>query len=176
MKPIRLAALSAAASAALLLSAGCTTPPLPEPSTAADPVPALTAQVAPAVTVHYDNELVARALQVVNASMTKSGQLPKLAFSIRNKISERYPIEYQIEWRDADGAPLLVSSAWQQVTLTGNADKAVQSIGKSVNARSAAITIRIPQQVEIYVPEPDPVEQMKMQQQYNQQLLQQNAR
>lgn len=167
-------AVAAAASAAALLLAACTTPPLPGPSTAADPVPALSAQVAPNVTVHYDNELVARMLQVVNAGITKSGQLPKLAFSIRNLQSNRYPIEYQVEWRDADGAPLLVSSAWQQVTLTGNTDKAIQSIGKSVNARSAAITIRVPRATEIFNPEPDPVEQMRLQQQYNQQLMQQN--
>lgn len=174
MKLSRLLTVLATATA-LLTAAGCTTPPLPEPSSAADPVPALSTQVAPAVTVHYDNELVARALQVVNASMTKSGQLPKLAFSIRNKISERYAIEYQIEWRDGNGAPLLVSSAWQQLTLTGNGEKAIASIGKSIHAQSAHITIRIPQHVEIFVPEPDPVEQMKLQQQYNQQMMQKNT-
>ena len=173
MKKLTLRMLPFAAAA--LIAAGCATPPLPAPTEAADPVPALTAEAAPGVTVHYDNELTARALAVPSAKITKVGQLPKLAVSIRNRTSERLRIEYQIEWRDADGAPIMVSNAWQQVLLSGNTTKAVLSIGKSVNAQSAAITLRAPIDAEIFVPEPDPVEQMKLQQQYNQQVEQYNA-
>ena len=125
--------------------------------------------------MHYDNELVARMVEVKNARINTSARLPKLTFQIHNLSSQRLPIEYQIEWRDADGAPLMVSNAWQQVLLSGNTTKAVLSIGKSVNARSAAITLRAPIDAEIFVPEPDPVEQMKLQQQYNQQVEQYNA-
>lgn len=139
---------------------------------AAPPEPLLlSANVAPGVTAHYDNEIVAQALEVVRANINTSGRLPKLSFQIRNKISQRYPIEYRVEWLDSDGAPLLVSTAWQQVTLSGNSIRGIQSIGKSPDAKSVNISLRIPQPVEIFVPEPDPMEQMKMQQQYNQQVM-----
>lgn len=132
----------------------------------------LSANVAQGVSVHYESELVARALQVVNAKIDTKERLPKLSFQIRNLISQRYPIEYRIEWLDSNGAPLMISSAWQQVTLSGNAIRAVLSIGKSVDAKSVNIALRIPQPVEIFVPEADPMEQMKMQEEYNRQMMQ----
>ena len=153
-----------------LVLCGCQTP---APVSAPEPEPLLlSANVAPGVAVHYDHELVASALEVVRANINASGRLPKLTFQIRNKISQRYPIEYRIEWLDADGAPLMVSSAWQQVTLSGNAIRAVTSMGKSPDAKTVNIALRIPQPVEIFVPEPDPMEQMKMQEEYNRQMMQ----
>ena len=47
----------------------------------------------------------------------------------------------------------------------------MSSIGKSVDAKSAAVTVRVPNVTQYYSAEPDPVETMRMQQQYNQQLL-----
>lgn len=156
-----------------LILCGCATntPPAAAPAQAPEPL-LLSANVAPGVAVHYESELVAQALQVVGANINTSNRLPKLSFQIRNKISQRYPIEYRIEWLDANGAPLIVSSAWQQVTLSGNAIRGIQSIGKSPEAKSVNIALRIPQPVEIFIPEPDPMEQMKMQQEYNRQLMQ----
>lgn len=43
--------------------------------------------------------------------------------------------------------------------------KAIVSLGKSVDAAAATVTIRFPQNVEIYVPTPDPVEQMRIERQ-----------
>ena len=162
--------ISLAAVASALVLAGCAQQPVSQPGTP-EPVPALSAEIAPGVTVHYDNELVARMIEVKNARINTSARLPKLTFLIHNRSSQRLPIEYQIEWRDADGAPLIVSSGWLQATVSGNTEKAVQSIGKSVDAKSAAVTVRVPNVTEFYSAEPDPVEVMRMQQQYNQQLL-----
>ena len=109
----------------------------------------------------------------MKASINTSGRLPKLAFTIRNLSSERLRVEYQVEWRDADGAPLPLSNGWLQTQLSGNTEKAVLSIGKSVDAKSASITIRQQVPTEIFVPQPDPQEQMMLQRQYQQQLMQQ---
>ncbi len=146
--------------ALVLLLCGCAAPSMPEP---------LIVEAAPGVSVHYDNELVARALQVTNAKLVTNERLPKLVFSVRNLISERYAIEYQIEWRNEYGAPLQQSNAWLQAMLTGNAEKAVQSIGKSAEAKSAVIAIRVSQITGSYVPEADSVEVMRMQQDNRQQ-------
>ena len=162
--------LSLIAAASALVLAGCAQQPVSQPGTP-EPVPVLSAEIAPGVTVHYDNELVARMVEVKDARINTSARLPKLTFRIHNLSSQRLPIEYQIEWRDADGAPLLVSNGWLQATLTGNTEKAVSSIGKSVDAKSAAVTVRVPNVTQYYSAEPDPVETMRMQQQYNQQLL-----
>ena len=160
--------LIAAASALILV--GCAQQPVSQPGTP-EPVPVLSAEIAPGVSVHYDNELVARMVGVQNARINTSARLPKLTFQIRNFSSQRLPIEYQVEWRDADGAPLLVSNGWLQTHLSGNTEKAVQSTGKSVDAKTVAITVRVPNVTQFYSAEPDPVEMMRMQQQYNQQLL-----
>ena len=59
-----------------------------------EPVPVLSAEIAPGVTVHYDNELVARMVEVKDARINTSARLPKLTFRIHNLSSQRLPIEY----------------------------------------------------------------------------------
>ena len=49
------------------------------------------------------------------------------------------------------------------------------SEGTALWSTVCSITLRAPIDAEIFVPEPDPVEQMKLQQQYNQQVEQYNA-
>ena len=146
---------------AMFVLGGCAqqpTEPVPEPQP-----PELVSKVAPDVLVSYENECVSRALSVRSARIVRDGVVPKLIFTIRNNVSDRYPIEYQVEWRDGDGAPIMVSKAWLRVILTGNADKAVVNMAKMKDAVSVAITIRLPREVEIFVPEVDPVQQMQQQ-------------
>ena len=157
----------ASALSALLL-AGCTTPP-----PAAEPEPIqLEVAPCPGVTVTFADENVARGVAVMTARIAKQGTLPQLALTFKNISQIKFPIEYRVEWLDENGAPLMTSSAWQRITLTGSAMKSVSSIGKAQNAQTANVSVRFPIDVEIFVPEPDPVELMQVQQQMQQ--MQQN--
>lgn len=154
----------ASAVSALILS-GCANQqpvePIPEP----EPVKLVDRSVA-GVTVTYANESVANAVKVVGARLNSTERFPKLTFALLNMTQTKFPVEYQIQWIDKDGAPLQSSSAWLQTTLTGSAGKPVVSMGRSADAVSALITVRFPENVEIFVPTPDPVEQKKLEEEY----------
>ncbi len=117
------------------------------------------------VRISYANEQVATAMKVLNARIVRKGALPKLTFQLVNFSQAKYPIEYKVQWVDEDGMPLMSTAPWLQTTLTGMEAKPIGSIGKSVNAKAAHITIRFPTNVEIYVPTPDPVEKMRIERQ-----------
>lgn len=154
----------AAAAGALILS-GCANQqpvqPVPEP----EPVQLVDRSVA-GVTVTYASESVANAVKVVGTRLNTADRFPKLTFALLNMTQTKFPVEYQIQWVDKDGAPLQSSSAWLQTTLTGSTGKPVVSMGRSADAASALITVRFPENVEIFVSTPDPVEQKKLEEEY----------
>lgn len=154
-----------ALSAALL--AGCATDqPLQN-----EPVPEVKAPVqlvdrsVPNVEITYSSEPVAVVMKVMNVRLTKLGVFPKLVFHAVNFTQTKFPIEYKVQWLDADGAPLPTSAPWLQTTLSGMEAKPLSAIGKSVDAKAVKLTVRFPSNVEIYVPTPDPMEKMRIERQ-----------
>lgn len=125
------------------------------------------------ITVNYETETVASTVKVMTQHIVRNGAFPKLVFQLVNVSQTRLPVEYKVQWIDKDGAPLLTSAPWLQATLSGPEAKPLVSIGKSADAASVAITVRFPQNVQIYVPKPDPVEQMAIERQVMQEY---NAR
>lgn len=158
---------------ALTLLGGCATNE-PQQVPQAQPEPVLL-DVSPAQNVHvtFADENIARGVAVMTARIGQVGTLPQLTLVVKNVTQLKFPIEYQIEWTDENGTPLMTSAAWQRITLTGNMKKSLSNIGKSQDARIANVAIRFPVDIEIYVPEPDPMAQMKLQQEIEQMQLQQ---
>lgn len=155
--------LTVTATLGTMLLAGCATnEPAPQP--APEPVQLVDNSV-PNIRITYANEQVATTVKTLNAHIIKKGALPKLVFQIVNFTQAKFPIEYKVQWLDEDGAPLQSTAPWLQTTLSGMEAKPVVSLGKSVDAHAAQITIRFPQNVEIYVPTPDPVEKMRIERQ-----------
>lgn len=154
--------LVAAVAAALL--AGCATqePPVAQPEP--KPIELVDTSVSN-VRITYANEQVAMAMKAMNVRMIKDGTFPKLVFQLVNFTQAKFPVEYKVQWLDRDGAPLQSTAPWLQTTLTGMEAKPLVSLGKSVDAQSAQVTIRFPQNVEIYVPTPDPAEQLRIERQ-----------
>lgn len=136
-----------------------------------EPVPEVKAPVqlvdrsVPNVEITYSSEPVAVAMKVMNVRLTKSGVFPKLVFHAVNFTQTKFPIEYKVQWLDADGAPLPTSAPWLQTTLSGMEAKPLSAIGKSVDAKAVKLTVRFPSNVEIYVPTPDPMEKMRIERQ-----------
>ncbi|MCD8338972.1 MAG: hypothetical protein LUC43_02045 [Burkholderiales bacterium] len=124
----------------------------------------------PKLTIIYTNEDVARAVGVINARVQQMGGLERLTGSIKNLSTTQFPIEYQVTWTDAYDGALNSSSPWIRVTLPGRGKKPFSIIGKDPHAALATMTIRVPTDVEIIVPGPDPEEAMQYQQIYNQRL------
>ncbi len=159
--------LTVTATVGVLMLAGCATnEPAPTPTPQPEPAPIqLVDTSVKNVRITYADEQVATAIKAMNARITKKDAFPKLVFQLVNLTQTKLPIEYKIQWLDQDGAPLQSSAAWLQATLTGMEVKPIVSLGKSVDAQSAQVTVRFPQNVEIYVPTPDPVEQMQIERQ-----------
>lgn len=151
----------AAAVSAVLLS-GCATE---QPAVVQEEPVQLVDRSVPNVTFTYATESIARGVKALNARIVQSGQFPKLTFELVNFTQAPYPIEYRIQWMDADGAPVLTTAPWLQTNLSGMEVKPIASLGKQVNAKAAIVTFRFPTSVEIYVPTPDPVEQMRIERQ-----------
>lgn len=157
--------LTVTAALGTMMLAGCATnTPAPAPQPAPEPVQLVDTSIAN-IRITYANEQVATAVKALNARIKKDGTFPKLVFQMVNFTQAKFPIEYKVQWLDADGAPLQSTAPWLQTTLTGMEAKPVVSLGKSDEAHSAQITIRFPQNVEIYVPTPDPVEKMRIERQ-----------
>lgn len=154
--------IAAAASAALIMAGCASTQPPQEPLP--EPIQLVDTSV-PNLRVTYADEQVAQCVKVMTARVVKKGQFPKVAFQLVNFTQAKFPIEYKIQWVDEDGAPLQSTAPWLQTTLSGSEAKPISSLGKSVEAFAALVTIRFPTSVEIYVPTPDPVEQMRIERQ-----------
>lgn len=138
---------------------GCATQEQPAPQ----PV-ALEDTSVSGLTIIYGSEPLARSVGFINAKVYQDGALKRMSGSIKNLTQATFPVEYQVTWEDANGAPLPNSSPWNRVTLNPRAQKAISSFAKGVGGDHAVVTFKVPADVEIFVPEPDPVEVMKYQQ------------
>lgn len=125
---------------------------------------ALEDQSIPNLTIIYGSQPVAHSLGFINGRVQRDGQLMKLTGSVKNLTEGTFPIEYQVVWLDADGAPLMNAPSWTRVTLNPRAEKPVVSIAKETRGSKAIVTFKVPADVQIFIPEPDPVEVMKYQQ------------
>lgn len=118
----------------------------------------------PGLTIVYGSEDMARSVGVVKPQIIQEGGLMRLTGSIKNLTQYSFPIEYQIIWSDGVGGALPYAPSWQRVTLPGRAQKPFSNFGKDKRAAMATINFRFPKDIEIFVPEPDPMELMKYQQ------------
>ena len=136
----------------------------PEPVPEVEPVKLVESPL-PNVRVTYADERAAGAVKVLNVRCAKTQRFPKLTFELVNVTQVKLPVEYKVQWVDADGAPLQSTAAWQQAVLSGSEAKPVVSIGRAQEAAAAYLTVRFPVNVELYVPTPDPVEKAKIERQ-----------
>lgn len=118
----------------------------------------------PQITIVYASEDVAHYVEIVDKNMDLSRNLPRSIIRVKNRSAASLPLEYQFVWLDDYGAPLLSRSAWQRTTLPQNGEKSFADMGKSPLAKTVTFYVRFPNDVEIWVPTPDPVEMMKQQQ------------
>ena len=118
----------------------------------------------PNLTIIYGSEPVARSLGFVKGKVFRDGQLMKLTGSVKNLSQATFPIGYQVAWTDGDGAPLMNSPSWIRVTLNPRAEKPIVNVAKETRGAQAIVTFKVPADVQIFIPEPDPVEVMKYQQ------------
>ena len=118
----------------------------------------------PGLTIIYGSEPLAGAVGFINAKVYKDGNLERLSGSVKNLTQTAFTIEYQVIWQDINGSPLPNASPWNRFTLNPRAQKPITSIAKGVDGKTAILTFKVPMDVQIFVPEPDPVEVMNYQQ------------
>lgn len=112
----------------------------------------------PQLAIIYSDEMAARALVPMSINVDNSQKLPRAVVRMKNRATIDVPMEYQVQWEDAYGAPIQTKAAWQRMVMPANAEKTIVNLGKSEDAKTATIHIRLATDVEIWVPYPDPVE------------------
>lgn len=110
----------------------------------------------PLITIIYGSEVEYNAVKVMDRQLDATGNLPRVIVRLKNVIPNKVPFEYQCSWEDEFGAPLITSSAWQRITLPQNGEKVVVDMGKSIKAKKVTVHFRFAQDVQIWVPTPDP--------------------
>lgn len=145
--------------AASLVLSGCQSTNVPQITPAA-----LEDQSIPNLTIIYGSQPLAQSLGFINGRVQRDGKLMKLTGSVKNLTEGTFPIEYQVSWVDADGAALMNSPSWNRVTLNPRAEKPIVSLAKEMRGSKAIVTFKVPADIQIFIPEPDPVEVMKYQQ------------
>lgn len=106
----------------------------------------------------YGTPTLANAIKFVEGNVFQDGRLYKCVGSFKNLTSSEFPIEYQVTWKDANGGSVQSPSSWQRVTMYPRSEKPITAIAKDVTARSAIVTIKLPQDLQIFIPAPDPIE------------------
>ena len=110
----------------------------------------------PQIRVVFGNECVRSCLDIANATVDTSSDLPRCIVRVVNLSQQKVPLEYKVVWEDRYGAPLLFTSAWQRTPVAESGEKTIVNMAKTPGAVRATVTLRFPEDVQIWVPEPDP--------------------
>ena len=111
------------------------------------------------IRVIFGNDDVRNCLDVINAAVDTSSDLPRCIIRVVNLTQQRVPLEYKVVWEDQYGAPLLYTAAWQRTPVAETGEKTIVNMAKTPGAARATVTLRFPVDVQIWVPEPDPAQQ-----------------
>ncbi len=110
------------------------------------------------IKIIYGLQELANSVKVIEPKVFLDGRLYKFTGSLKNLTSAEFPVEYQVIWKAADGGAAQSPSSWQRVTLYPRSEKPITAIAKDINARSVIVTIKLPQDLQIFIPAPDPIE------------------
>ena len=109
----------------------------------------------PQIRVTFGNDATRTCFEVIHATVDSSSDLPRCIVRIANLFQQRIALEYKIEWEDQYGAPLLYTAAWQRMTVSEAAEKTIVSMAKTPGGVRATVTLRLPVDVQIWIPEPE---------------------
>ena len=113
----------------------------------------------PQIRVSFGTDALRSCFEVTHATVDSSSSLPRCIVRLTNLSQQRIPLEYKIVWEDQYGSPLLYTAAWQRVTISEAAEKTIVNIAKTPSGTRATVTLRIPVDVQIWVPESDQTQQ-----------------
>lgn len=98
----------------------------------------------PYVLVVYGDEALRDNVVVLRTNVDFSGTFPTCVVTIQNLSGYIFPVEYQFQWLNENGAPLHNTPAWFPASLSPNMVKTVSSVAKSQNAAKVEFIIRAP--------------------------------
>ncbi len=81
---------------------------------------------------------------LTNVKVGKIGLLNRAGIDVQNLTDDRYTLEYKFVWRDKQGFAINPNNVWHRFVLTPRKIKSIQSVGKSEDAYSIQLTVRLP--------------------------------
>ena len=108
----------------------------------------------PRMLVIYGNKEFNNKLFVIRKIMDDGNRLAKCSLTLQNVSDTTFVVEYQFQWMEESGMPVMQTAAWARATLPPNAVKTVISVAKTPEARKVEFTIRLPL-TDLYKPQPE---------------------
>ncbi len=121
-------------------------------------------QVTPEIRIVYDSDLLARSVGIDSSSVDTTKGTPRAVINIKNTAGVAYTIEYQVVWMDEFGAPQQSSSSWARKSMPQNGEYNIVSMAKEPNMKKVKVHFRLPSDVEIWIPRPNPIQEYHNQQ------------
>ena len=143
-------AITAACLVALCMNYGCTKivsqpePGLP-PSSNMDlkPTSAVDTSYGPLTRIIASNQLIGY-LAVVNPRIGQTGAFTKGKVTVQNLTQNRYSLEYQFQWEDAQQFNVGSPRPWKRFVLGPKEAKNIQEMALNRDAVRAKFTVRLP--------------------------------
>ncbi len=136
-------------------------------SDALTPLLPLESQISGQIKVIYDSQVMAQSVGVESANIDNLTNSPRLVTNIKNIAGVPYTIEYQTVWANSVGVTQQSSASWKRKSLPANGEFSIVDMAKEPNLTNVKIYFRIPSDVEIWSPIPNPLQEYYQQQNEN---------
>lgn len=83
-------------------------------------------------------------IALVNPRVGQTGRFTKAQVTVQNLTQNRYSLEYQFQWRDAQQFAVGDPRPWQRFVLGPKEAKIIQEMALNVDAVRAIFTVRLP--------------------------------
>ena len=116
-------------------------------------------QVNKSIKVIFDSQLLVKSVGLASSKITTGNGAIKSIVEIKNIAGVPYTVEYQTIWYDADGVPQQSSPSWKRKSLPANGEFTIVDVAKQPNLNNIKLYFRLPSDVELWVPVPNPIEE-----------------
>ncbi len=104
----------------------------------------------PRVRLVLGSEKLVGKIALVDARLGTAGALPRVEVSAQNLTDHRYTLEYMYTWEDQQGFGINDNPVWRRFVLGPREIKSLRSVGKSPDAYSVTLTVRLPDDIFIH--------------------------
>jgi uncharacterized protein YcfL len=146
--PVRSLVVAGALALPLMLGA-CNPPPAANPNVRHIQQDTIDASHPNARLILGSRDLVGQ-IALLDARLGSTGKLAKAEVSVQNLSNNRYTLEYQYAWEDAQGFSISENRVWKRFVLGPRELKSFRAIASDPRAHGFTMTVRLPDDLFIH--------------------------